>query len=311
MFILSQESDMVIDGEPFNIKRDYPFRIATLNDMHCGSALGLCPEKWRSRTGNETFPNEAQMKLREYFIDYCDKANEFKPNMLWVPGDITMGQNRIERGAGVIDVDLDKQKHLAADVVKEFCERVPTIKDVLIWYGTPYHGSMDMDLEEAFSDRLNVMGVRSQIKGEYSYIYLRYNGLVKSIWITHTAPESSMYPEQVMGKDMMTWQEAEAQGKVKHVDMIIRAHKHTFVEVHKTSIRSLQLPAWQLLPPYQQALQNWAKWQPDIGGVVLLFDDKLRSNVLHFTYPNYIPKDRILNISSDYKGVLNTCLSKS
>ena len=89
--------------------------------------------------------------------------------------------------------------------------------------------------------------------------------------------------------------------------MIIRAHKHTFIEVHKGSIRALQLPCWQFFVPYDTAMKNYARWQPDIGGVVMLFDEELRTTVWHFLYDNIQDPTRFLTIKAPY-GVESTCL---
>jgi len=105
----------------------------------------------------------------------------------------------------------------------------------------------------------------------------------------------------------MLYQEAVTQNKLPPVDIIIRAHKHQFIEVHKPSIRALQLPCWQFAVPYEGALQNYAKWQPDIGGVIMLFDHKLRITIWHFIYPNIIDPMRFINISNKYE-VKEECL---
>jgi hypothetical protein len=95
-----------------------------------------------------------------------------------------------------------------------------------------------------------------------------------------------MYPETTMGKDIMLHNEAVAEGKTIHVDYIIRAHKHSYGEVHRRNNRAIQLPCWQMFVPYDGAVKNYFKWQPDIGGFLMLFDEQLRAQTMHFIYPS-------------------------
>ena len=229
--------------------------------------------------------------------------------MLWVPGDVIAGQNARESGKFIYNIELDEQKSMAAQVIAEFVEKVPSIEKIWIWKGTGYHGSRDTGVELGVATLLRAdhgMTGRdgrphAEYKGEYSHVTLKYEEYEKHIFITHHASAAYMYPEQAMGKDMLLYQEGMAQGKLPPVDMIIRAHKHSFIEVHKPSIRSLQLPCWQYFVPYDNAMKNYGRWQPDIGGVIMLFDHKLRSTIWHFTYDNFIDPMRFIDVTISRK----------
>lgn len=298
MIIVSEEF-LTVEGTPLVLERCYPFRVAFLNDLHVGCVFGMFPEKWTDHYGKPEFPNTGQVALREYLMeDFAEQCRENQVNHLWIAGDVVAGQNRGERGKFISIIELGEQTRAAAQVIADFVNEVPSIEKILIWKGTGYHGSFDSSVEE------DVVGwlyrdhdIRADYRGEYSYINLRYGDYDKKIWITHTASGATMYPEQAMGKDMMLWQEAVGQGKLPAVDMIIRAHKHSFIEVHKPSIRATQLPCWQFFVPYDRALQNYSRWQPDIGGVIMLFDDKMRTTVWHFTYDNIIEPGRFINVN--------------
>lgn len=300
---MSLNESIVIKADPLRVERVYPYRFGFLNDIHVCSQYGLYPEDgWKDRYGSTILPNDGQKYLNKQLIKYAAECHENKISTLLCPGDVAIGSNSKERGKFVMNIELDEQSNVAAKVIADFCARVPSIESIIMWAGTGYHGSIDSSIEYKTSQTLKAdYGIKTIFKGEYSFIELEYGLHNKRLFITHTAPNASMYPEQAMGKDMMTYQEAVTQGKVPPIDMIIRAHKHTFVEVHKPSIRALQLPCWQFATPYDGVLQNFGKWQPDIGSVIMLFDEKLRSTVWHFTYPNLIDPNRFIKIETPYK----------
>lgn len=292
--------------EEYVSHRTYPLRVATFNDMHVCSKFGLFPEG----TTRQSDLNLGQIKLQEYFNHFTEACKEVKPNMAWIPGDVITGVNYIEGGKYVMNIELQDQIDYAAELISQLCEKVPTIQEVWIWGGTPYHGTRTSSVEKDTATMLRAdYGIKAIYRNEYSYIDIKYKGLEKHLWITHVAPDGSMYPEMAMGRDMMTWQEAVGKGKLRPIDMIIRAHKHEFVEVHKASIRALQLPCWQFFSPYDGALKNFAKFQPDIGSVVLLFDDKLRLSTWHLLYPNVEDAENMIEVDLD-KGVGRKRLSK-
>jgi hypothetical protein len=293
---------IVLESEPYEITRTYPYRLGFLNDIHVGGQFGLFPNKWKSDKGNIITPSGGQRLLKRYMYNYAKHCKDVGISALLCAGDMTAGSNPMERGEYIIDVSMDEQKEMAADVIAEFCSLVPSIKKILLWNGTGYHGSRDTSDEKGITDLLAKRGLPAEYHGAYSFIDLEHNNIKKRMLIMHTAPDASMYPEQAMGKDMLTYQEAVAQGKLDPVDMIIRAHKHNCIEVHKPTIRSIQLPCWQFYVPYDTALKQFAKFQPDIGSVIMLFDEQLRTTVWHFIYKNVRDPERYLTITHD-KGV--------
>jgi hypothetical protein len=273
-----------------------------MNDLHVGGQFGLFPNKWKTKKGNIITPNGGQRILKRYMYDYAKHCREVGISALLCAGDLTAGNNPIEKGEYIIDVGIDEQRAMAVDVITEFCSLVPTINKILLWNGTGYHGSVDTSDEKGIADLLVSRGLPAEYYGEYSYINLEYEDYKKRLLIMHTASDAAMYPEQAMGKDMLTYQEGVAQGKLDPVDMILRAHKHNCIEVHKPTIRSIQLPCWQFYVPYQDALKQFARYQPDIGSVVMLFDEKLRTTVWHFIYKNVRDPEKYLTVTLN-KGI--------
>lgn len=302
---------VIVKGEPYIIERNYPFRIGFLNDIHAGSQFGVFPTKWVSKSkGNITFPNAGQRKLNKYLDDYAGHCREVGVNLLFCPGDLTAGYNIIERGKYIIDTDIDEQKAIAASIIASFYKKVPSIEKIYLWSGTGYHGSVDTSDEKGIADILKKdYDVPVEYKEEYSFVELFYGDEKKRLLIMHAAPDAYIYPEQAMGKDMMLYQEGVSKKKLAPVDIIIRAHKHSYIEVHKPTIRSIQLPCFQFFTPYDSALKSFARFQPDIGSIIMLFDDKLRTTIWHFIYDNFINPERYLKITTG-KEVVSKRLSK-
>ena len=308
-FTMVQQRSYTIKGNPLEVNKIYPFRIGFLNDIHVASQFALMPRKgWVDHYGTKHMPNEGQQILNDYLDSYEEECNKNKVNHLWIPGDLIVGSNRIESGQYTVNIELEEQKMMAAQVIADFCKKVPSIEKIFIWKSTGYHGSRDTSVDANIADILKAKhNLPAEYKGEYSIITLEFNGYKKKIFITHPTSNATMYPEQAMGKDMMLWEEGVGKGKLPRIDVIIRAHKHNFIEVHKPTIRAIQLGCWQFFVPYDGAMKNFARWQPDIGSVILLFDENLRMTTWHFMYDNIMEPYRYVDIKID-KDVEETCL---
>ena len=301
---------IIIDSGSLDLHKTFPYRIAWFNDIHVGGQMALWPRNFVSDAGNPLLPNEGQLKLLEYFDDFIKNCNDNKVNILAIPGDLIAGQNLKELGKFMITASIEDQKRACVELIADFCERIPTITEVWMWVGTPYHTVKGTTIEQDIASDLRAdYGINAKYMGEYSIIRLIYGEYEKRIFVTHPSSGAWMYPEAAMGRDMLIWQEGVATKKLPHVDMIVRAHKHFFTEVHKPHQRAIQLPCWQFFVPYDGALKNFARYQPDIGSVIMLFDEKLRATVWHFIYDNIIDPKRYITVYNP-KDVEEICLSK-
>lgn len=290
--------EIKIDGTMLNLKRNIPFRIAWINDLHVGAQQALWPMVWKTKLGQEIRASDGQKAILDYFLNrFAMECKENKINIVAIVGDLITGQNRKELGAYTMTTELQEQIGACTSLIGDFCDTVESVEEVWIWKGTPYHLSLDTSIEEQITNKLQARGIKTRFMGEFSILNLSYGNNEKTMFVTHPASSAVMYPEQAMGRDMMTWQESVANGKLPKVDMIIRAHKHNFIEVHKAAIRALQLPCWQFLVPYDGALKNFSRYQPDVGGVIMMFDEKMRTTVWHFIYPNIIEPQRFLGVN--------------
>ena len=303
---------VVLNGKLVEISQKYPFRIGLISDLHVGAQHGLLPIDFCDKYGLGYKMNRGQIKLWEYYNQFIKKLKEFKVNTLIVLGDVVSGKNVKELGTYIIGTDLQMQMQAAVETLGYLIKNVPTIEKVIILRGTPYHGSKDTLVEENIANKLTLnYKVNAEYGGEYLYLNLKYNGKMKTLWLAHPATGAMVYPETSLGRDIGQFLQAQATGKLPKVDMIIRAHRHEFIELHKSSIRYMVLPCWQFYVPYDKAVEWYSKWQPDIGGAILLADEEVRLRPLHFTYPNVVDPERfiIFNSKNDPYKVENKCLS--
>jgi len=291
------EDRLVLDGKLLRLSHNYPFRIGLMSDLHVGAEHAIFPKGYTSPYGRLIGLNGGQEILWTYLNKFVKELKKCKVNTLIILGDPIAGKNRIEGGTYMMMVDLETQKDACAFLINYICKKVPSIEKVLLFRGTPYHGAKESSVELNVTEKLgSKYGVNAKYMGEYSYLTLQYKEFKKVIWLAHPATGATMYPETVLGRDIGQFLQAFAMGKLPKVDMIIRAHRHEYMELHKSTIRYMILPCWQFFVPYDKAVKWHAKWQPDIGGAILLADEQMRLRPWHFTYPNIIDPKRFLTI---------------
>lgn len=291
-------TDEIIKGDLIELTHSYPFRIAFMNDLHIGAQHGIFPEGFIDGYGRKIKLNGGQKILWKYLNKYIGEMNRTKVNTLFILGDLIAGKNYKEGGAYIMNVELPQQESACAFLINYICKKVPTISNVYFLRGTPYHGARDGSVESNIAGLLALKyDIKPKYLGEYSFLTLRYGKYKKVIWIAHPATGATIYPEMALGRDIGHFLQAYAMGKLPKVDMIIRAHKHEFIELHKSTIRYMILPCWQFFVPYDMAVKWFSKWQPDIGGAILLADDKVRLRPWHFTYPNIPDPKRFLTLT--------------
>lgn len=258
-------------------KRKIVRSIVAVADMHVGSRYSVCPDNYVSPKDGVKISsqmNSEQKQLLEYWRHFCKVADEFKCDTVWVVGDTIAGTNPLEKGIGLMTSDLDEQVDMACLLLTPLVKK----RKLQIWSGTSYHDSSDVRTAKVIAERFNgdFMGAISNVKLEPSE---------KIANVAHETTEATVYPETAISRDMMFLKEAEALGKLHKTNLIVRAHRHMWCEVHKYDLHYLSLPGWQLFVPYKKAIRWYFKFQPDIGGAIILMDDKYRIDMLHFLYP--------------------------
>ncbi len=266
--------------------------IALVSDLHVGSIYGLFPENYVMRDGNTIGLNEGQKKILGYFKDFVKTCKDFKTDTVFIVGDIISGVNWKELGRAMLPCDMDEQIKACAELLKLFGKEVK----LCVWGGTPYHNSRELSAEEKLVDTLKKDGYNSQYMGQVTVCRLISEPKERLAFVAHEASSSMMYPETSMGRDIMFFLEGRALEKLPKIDIVIRGHRHSWCHIHKSDIHYIQLPCWEAFTPYKNAIINYAKFQPDIGGAIMFLDDAARCRVFHYLYPNVHISDKTKDV---------------
>ena len=264
---------------------NYQRSIALLSDTHIGSRLGVCPSGYVTEaTKNPIMANPGQENLASSFEKFWDKMDEMKVDTVFLVGDIMSGINFKEMGMFMMTTDINEQVAMATLLLKKHCIHRKTY----VWSGTPYHESRDYRIHETLAKDLG-----GQFMGSLSNMMLKPSK--KTVHVRHATTSAMIYPETVLGRDIMFLKEAEALGQVPKIDAIITGHRHSFIEIHKASVHYLSLPCWEAFTPYYKATMNYFKYQPDIGGALMLLDSDNRLRFMHFLYQCPKITDRLVS----------------
>jgi len=263
------------------ITNKYKRVIALIADLHIGSRYAVWPEDYVSSFDSSKISammNPGQKALLKYFKDFTKTVKKLKADSVFIVGDITAGWNVKEFGMYMMTTDLEEQIDASVRLLKPLCSG----RSVAVWRGTPYHESLatNVRVHKRIAEELN---------GTYfdSIANVRLKPTKRVANVCHKSSSAVVYPETAMSRDMLLLKEAEALGYLPcKIDIVIRAHRHKWCYIHKAKQHYIQLPCWQAFVPWYKATRWYARMQPDIGGAILMIDEKDRIRVWHYLYPN-------------------------
>jgi len=285
---------MTIEGDDLIIKNAYPIRVGFLSDLHCGASRSICPERFQSKDGTIISPNEIQTHLRMLLKRNIELFKKYAVQYIFVVGDAIAGSNPAEAGAYLSLSEKPDQVKMAADILQEVwegCDRKPMF---LIWSGTPYHESKkgEADHHEELADKLNARQIPAKYMKDVSYIEL-YGGKdaltgedrTRRIFIAHEAATALVYPATLLSRDINWSLESEASHTSLPIDAIIRGHLHHTLHVDHSGKHAYQLPCWLAHTPYKATIKYFFKFQPSLGGAMMLMDEYGRLQFWGGSYP--------------------------
>ena len=259
----------------------YAKKILALSDTHCGSYYFVFPDNF------EGFKiNEGQQRLLSYWHHMVKSAVGFGVDEVWFVGDGFAGINYKGRGEGLLTTNIDFQALAAENLLAELLDAFKDRPFLRVWSGTPYHESIDtrkhMDLAR---------GLGGSYEGSWSFVTLyKKNGIKKEAYVSHEASNSMVYPETPVARDISFFKQGYADGKLPKINLIVRAHKHSWLELEKGVVKAVQLPCWGTFYPYQASIKNFPMWQTDIGCCFIMVKDDSRVKVQEWIYPPFIIK---------------------
>jgi len=188
-------------------------KIIAISDTHCGHLAGLTPpDYWVSQKYSE---GKIQ---RECWAAYEELAAKYKGcDYLFHLGDAIDGNGKINGGVEQITTDRTKQADMAAE-----CITLMEPKRVIMVYGTAFHTGRQEDMDSLVSEKLNAMGIQSEIHGmpfvkiEDVTFHLKH----------HVGSSSVPYSRQTAVAKDRFWLKLHEDSGWEKADVLIRGHVH-------------------------------------------------------------------------------------
>jgi len=222
-------------------------------DTHCGSHYGLWPK--------EDTPNRGFSGCK-YLLNCWEswlKSLPKKIDILWLMGDLIDGKQSKSRGTHLFTTSLSEQAEGAISVLAPLAERAELIYRV---DGTPYHEDYEGALKLLDSE-LGVDVSRQVIDKDLG------TGIINVAH--HPAGGTALYGGTKVDKEVVWSRYAAAQGHIPQCRWLVRAHLHWYIMQSTASCIAVQTPCWELQTPHA-VKQNYHRFQPDLGGLVMLAD---------------------------------------
>jgi len=285
---------MTIKGDDLVIKNVYPIRVGFMSDLHCGASRGICLEEFETKEGTIIKPNKIQKMLRMLWLRNIELFKKYAVQYICVVGDAIAGSNPAEAGAFISLTEKPDQVEMAAQLLQEVwegCNRKPVF---LVWAGTPYHESRkgEADHHEELVDKLRARGITAKYMRDASYVEL-FGGKdvltgedrTRRLFMAHEAPTALVYPATLLSRDINWSLESEASHTSLPIDAIIRGHLHHVLHVDHSGKHAYQLPCWLAHTPYKATIKYFFKFQPSLGGAMMLMDEYGRLQFWGGSYP--------------------------
>lgn len=228
--------------------------IAFVGDLHCGSHYGLWPLE-------ELPPSRRHAAVRylvacwERFVAECPPLG-----VLFLMGDLIDGRQTKARSTGLFTANLGEQVDGAIAILKPL---VAKARLVLRVDGTPYHEHFDRALGK-LDVELDVFKAAQVIDWKLP------NGEFLNV-AHHPSGGAALYQGTKLDRDGLWSMIAARSRKVIDARFSVRAHVHEYMMQETSERVGVLTPCWQLQTPYAKKGNYW-RWQPSIGGVLMIED---------------------------------------
>jgi len=244
--------------------------IAFVGDTHVGSMFALFPDNKKYRINL----NRGQRKLLEYWKYFWHECDSSEVDTIVHMGDVVEGLNRKNSGLNIMVSDLNIQKDAFVDLITPYIKK----RRFYIISGSGYHESLDYRFSEDIAQTLN-----GTFLGDLAN--LRIKPFKTVINIAHGVGGTAIYRATKMDREALFMLTAQATGKLKKTDMMIRGHLHYFHYQKTPDIHSLQVPCWKVWEPNRIFIPLYGRKQPDIGGVIVRYESNNDITIRERLYP--------------------------
>jgi predicted phosphodiesterase len=243
-------------------------KVLLLSDMHVGSKWGLWPPNFKAKSARsneiEDIPQNAVNKaIWQHWLKMLATLKKEKPDIIILNGDLIEGDQRKEKGRGLVTPELFQQCAACIAILK-------TLPKVPMYFtaGTDYH-----QLPDGISADLYIA---DQMGGEYGdELVIEDCGL--RIFARHTIGTSQgswQYMTTAPAKEQMLLYLNQASDKYGKIDIAVFSHRHQFVSAQFSSGIALITPCWQGKTVF--AVKKGIIAPPHIGWVSLIVDGPKR-----------------------------------
>jgi hypothetical protein len=261
------------------LKKIFVRRIAAVSDLHLMSRYSLCPPDFMSKEENPLLPNPGQIQLYNSWKSFCKTCDEWEVDTVLLAGDLVHGQNAKERGTGLMTTSTNEQITVAKKVLKPFLKDRSSHWVSGSGYHNTHHG---MGIEEDICEQLKEAKYDAHWYGTVANLEIKPFG--KIINLSHGGGSAAYYRETIAAREIIYGKAAQVNDKLPKIDMYVHGHYHWFCYMHQSNVHHLQLPSWIAYEPITLFTRNYTRYQPDIGGCLILFDHEGRITVWHFCY---------------------------
>lgn len=238
--------------------------IVCISDTHCGSTLGLS-QRHQLDDGGFFDPSILQKKLWrlwENFWDWTYDQLEGEPFILVHNGDILDGVHH--RTTTLSSHNLTIQCRLAVDIMEQHVAKAERYYQIR---GTEAHVGQSAQEEEAIAATLGA--VQDKETGQYSRweLWMEFgNELIHFAHHIGTTSSTAYESSGPMREMVAAFVEAGQWGK-RPPTLLVRSHRHRFIEVKAPNGRIVVTPAWQCRTPFVFKVDRMRA--PQFGGLLI------------------------------------------
>ena len=236
--------------------------ILLLSDLHVGSAFGLFPDKHTLSTGGRASLNTGQRYLLRCWDDLCARLPD-KLDYLILNGDTVEGQQYKEQGLTVTEIDPEGQVDAAYTLLAPLAEKATEVYCVA---GTGYHVGKGARAEQALGRQLET--VRNEWNNPvWPWLLLDIGGVILDI--AHAQSGTIRYKSSPLERELQFAQMIAGDLR-PDVDLIVRAHVHTYGWHNFDGQLVLSMPAFKLQSDHVKTSKTPNRYVSRLLGGVLL-----------------------------------------
>lgn len=255
--------------EPSKIKR-----LVSFSDTHYGSMWGMLPPSYHTSEGIVQPQNVGQEYMWACWQNFRRRVSAYQPDAVIVVGDVVDGIQEKDGGAGLSLRMMVDQKMAAIEGLSQLKAACP---EHCKWYfvqGTKYHVGINGDAEEEIARSLGAERYSSIGGGIHvrEALWLIIDKVI--IEVAHAIGGASGFYRATNLDREMQWSAMsgkDASQGIPKADLLIRAHRHYFMNLNHASKQGLILPCWQL-QSRQARKDSLHRFHPNIGGVFITVD---------------------------------------